>query len=74
MSKNQNHGKMKEWRKPEYITEPTTWGPVKTLVKQERHKRRKTKGASIAMKAWMSPLMNALFNRVGLINKSLPQV
>jgi hypothetical protein len=66
MSKNQNHGKMKEWRKPEFAEGK--------LIHQERHKRRKTKGASIAMKAWMSPLMQAMFARVGLINKALPQV
>jgi hypothetical protein len=66
MSKNQNHGKMKEWRKPEFVEGE--------LVRQERYKRRKTKGASIAMKAWMSPLMQAMFTRVGLINKEMPQV
>ncbi len=66
MSKNQNHGKMKEWRKPEIVEGE--------LVRQQPHKRRKTKGTSIAMKAWMSPLMQAMFARVNLINKGMPQV
>jgi hypothetical protein len=67
MSKNQNHGKMKEWRKPEYDSEGD-------LIKQERYKRRKTKGSYMSTKGWMSPLMVALFQRVGLINKAMPQV
>lgn len=74
MSKNQNHGKMKEWRKPEYTTEPTTFGPIKTLVQQEPHKRRRMKGQAFTMKAWMSPLLEAMFKRVGLVNRELPQV
>lgn len=67
MSKNQNHGKMKEWRKPEYDDEGN-------LVKQKPGKRRRLKGHSMAVKGWMSPLVEKLFQRVGLINKELPQV
>ena len=74
MSKNQNHGKMKAWRKPEYATVDNGVYKEKVLIKQERYKRRKTKGASIAMKAWMSPLLEKLSVRVGLIDKTLPQV
>ncbi len=66
MSKNQNHGKMKEWRKPEFVEGK--------LVKQEPHKRRRTKGQSFNIKAWMSPLLESMFKRVGLVNKELPQV
>jgi hypothetical protein len=66
MSKNQNHGKMKEWRKPEIVDG--------RLILQEPHKRRKTKGSFMNTKGWMSPLMQAMFERVGLINKALPQV
>ena len=74
MSKNQNHGKMKEWRKPEFKRVDNGVYKETVLVKQEPHKRRKTKGQSFCMKAWMSPLLEAMFKRVGLINKEAPQV
>lgn len=67
MSKNQNHGKMKAWRKPEYNDEGD-------LIRQEPHKRRKTKGNFMSTKGWMSQLMQDMFQRVGLINKQMPQV
>ena len=71
MAKNQNHGKTKAWRKPEFFMNEDG---DRVLNKQRPHVRRKGKGASIPMKAWMSPLLEKIFNRVGLINKELPQV
>ena len=70
MSKNQNHGKTKAWRKPEFSL---TEDGYRVLVKQRPHNRRKTKGYTMG-RPWMSPLLEAMFRRVGLINKELPQV
>ena len=66
-----NHGKMKAWRKPEI---GTTDDGESVLVKQRPHVRRKTKGHSVVMKAGLSPLLYSMFDRVGLINKTMPQV
>jgi hypothetical protein len=71
MSKNQNHGKTKEWRKPEFFMNAEG---VRTLNKQRPHVRRKGKGNFTSMKSWMSPLLERMFSRVGLINKDVPQV
>lgn len=74
MSKNQNHGKTKEWRKPEYTVVDNGVYKEKVQVMQEPHKRRRAKGQTFTMKAWMSPLLEAMFKRVGLVDKTLPQV
>lgn len=61
MSQNQNHGKMKAWRKPEY----KLVDGEKVLIPQRPFQRRKSKGTS-AITAYPSPLIIALFNRVGI--------
>lgn len=66
MSKNQNHGKMKEWRKPEYKLVFNGVYFEKLAIKQRPHVRRKSKSQSDKFAAWMSPLLTALFEKAGI--------
>lgn len=66
MSKNQNHGKMKAWRKPEYNSNGE-------LIKQKPFVRRKSKGSiNRSENGWMSVIISNLFRRVGIkINQNV---
>ena len=61
MSQNQNHGKMKAWRKPEYKLENGN----KVLIKQSPFVRRKSKGTT-NFGSYPSPLMVALLSKIGI--------
>lgn len=58
MSKNQNHGKTKAWRKPEYNSN-------RELVLQDPHVRRKSKG-TFQISSYPSPLLIGLLGKVGI--------
>jgi hypothetical protein len=58
VSKNQNHGKMKEWRRPEY--------KEGILVKQRPFKRRKEKSNFNIPQGGFSSVLMKLFKNVGI--------
>jgi hypothetical protein len=69
MSKNQNHGKMKEWRRPEYQKNEDY---EEVLVKQRPFVRRRTKNSANMSErsiAFPSALLVSLFRNVGLMPK-----
>jgi hypothetical protein len=61
MSQNQNHGKMKAWRKPEY----KLVDGKKTLINQSPFVRRKSKGTS-QIANYPGALLLALFEKAGI--------
>lgn len=67
MSKHQNHGKMKEWRRPEY---KLIWVDgiyqEKVLVKQRPFVRRNSKSLYNKSTGWVPPLVFALMERADI--------